>query len=71
MVPFSFAGETFAATPDGALFWPAQNALLVAERAEAPACVADAVPAKASWLAAARHTAGMASFQANPLLFNL
>jgi len=47
------------------------NALLVAERAEAPACVADAVPAKASWLAAARHTAGMASFQANPLLFNL
>ena len=31
MVPFSFAGETFAATPDGALFWPAQNALLVAD----------------------------------------
>jgi hypothetical protein len=47
------------------------NALLLADRAEVPACVADAVPAKASWLAAARHTAGMASFQANPLLFNL
>jgi len=31
MVPFSFAGETFTATPDGALFWPAQNALLVAD----------------------------------------
>jgi len=31
MVPFSFAGETFAATPDGALFWPARNALLVAD----------------------------------------
>ena len=31
MVPFSFAGETFAATPGGALFWPAQNALLVAD----------------------------------------
>ena len=31
MVPFSFAGETFQATPDGALFWPAQNALLVAD----------------------------------------
>ena len=31
MVPFSFAGETFAATADGALFWPAQNALLVAD----------------------------------------
>jgi DNA ligase-associated metallophosphoesterase len=31
MVPFSFAGETFEATPDGALFWPAQNALLVAD----------------------------------------
>ena len=28
MVPFSFAGETFLATAsDGALFWPAQNAL--------------------------------------------
>jgi hypothetical protein len=45
--------------------------LLVADRAEVPAGVADAVPAKASWLAAARHTAGMASFQANPLIFNL
>ena len=31
MVPFSFAGETFSATGDGALFWPAQNALLVAD----------------------------------------
>ncbi len=31
MVLFSFAGETFEATPDGALFWPAQKALLVAD----------------------------------------
>jgi DNA ligase-associated metallophosphoesterase len=31
MVPFSFADETFEATPDGALFWPAQGALLVAD----------------------------------------
>jgi uncharacterized protein len=31
MVPFSFAGETFIASPDGALFWPARNALLVAD----------------------------------------
>jgi DNA ligase-associated metallophosphoesterase len=31
MVPFSFAGETFHATRDGALFWPAQSALLVAD----------------------------------------
>jgi DNA ligase-associated metallophosphoesterase len=31
MVPFSFAGETFHASPDGALFWPVQNALLVAD----------------------------------------
>ena len=31
MVPFSFAGETFEATADGALFWRAQNALLVAD----------------------------------------
>jgi len=31
MVPFSFAGETFSATPDGALFWPACQALLVAD----------------------------------------
>jgi hypothetical protein len=31
MVPFSFAGETFRATADGALFWPAQQALLVAD----------------------------------------
>jgi DNA ligase-associated metallophosphoesterase len=31
MVPFSFAGETFAATAEGALFWPSQQALLVAD----------------------------------------
>jgi DNA ligase-associated metallophosphoesterase len=31
MVPFSFAGETFIATPGGALFWQAQEALLVAD----------------------------------------
>ena len=31
MVPFSFAGQTFAATPGGALFWQAQDALLVAD----------------------------------------
>ena len=31
MVPFSVAGETFVASPDGALFWPARNALLVAD----------------------------------------
>jgi DNA ligase-associated metallophosphoesterase len=31
MVPFSFAGETFVASADGALLWPAQNALLVAD----------------------------------------
>src|SRR6476469_6497014 len=31
MVPFSFAGETFAASPDGALYWRAQEALLVAD----------------------------------------
>ena len=31
MVPFSFAGETFEATPSGALFWPARQALLVAD----------------------------------------
>jgi uncharacterized protein len=31
MVPFSFAGETFVASPEGALFWPARNALLVAD----------------------------------------
>ena len=31
MVPFSFAGETFSATPGGALYWPAQQALLVAD----------------------------------------
>jgi uncharacterized protein len=31
MVPFSFAGETFVASPGGALHWPAQGALLVAD----------------------------------------
>ena len=31
MVPASFAGHDFLASPDGALFWPLQNALLVAD----------------------------------------
>ena len=31
MVPFSFAGETFEATASGALYWPSQRALLVAD----------------------------------------
>src|SRR5689334_21628729 len=31
MVPFSFAGETFDATADGALLWPSEQALLVAD----------------------------------------
>ena len=31
MVPFSFASETFVASPEGALFWPSQKALLVAD----------------------------------------
>jgi DNA ligase-associated metallophosphoesterase len=31
MVPFSFAGETFFPTADGALFWPSEQALLVAD----------------------------------------
>jgi len=31
MVPFSFAGETFFPTTAGALFWPAEQALLVAD----------------------------------------
>jgi DNA ligase-associated metallophosphoesterase len=31
MVPFSFAGESFVAGPDGALYWPGQEALLVAD----------------------------------------
>ena len=31
MVPFSFAGETFVASAEGALYWPAQSALLVAD----------------------------------------
>ena len=31
MVPFSFAGETFVASPEGALYWPSQSALLVAD----------------------------------------
>jgi DNA ligase-associated metallophosphoesterase len=31
MVPFSFAAETFHAAADGALFWPRERALLVAD----------------------------------------
>jgi hypothetical protein len=31
MVPFSFAGRDFLATPEGALYWPGQSALLVAD----------------------------------------
>ena len=31
MVLFSFAGETYLATADGALYWPSQQALLVAD----------------------------------------
>jgi DNA ligase-associated metallophosphoesterase len=31
MVPFSFAGHALAALPQGALFWPARRALLVAD----------------------------------------
>lgn len=31
MVPLSFAGQDFAVCPDGALYWPAQDALLVAD----------------------------------------
>lgn len=31
MVPFSFANQNFLASPDGALFWPSQGALLVAD----------------------------------------
>ena len=31
MVPFSFAGHDFLASPDGALHWPAERALLVAD----------------------------------------
>jgi DNA ligase-associated metallophosphoesterase len=31
MVPFSFAGETFEATPAGALYWAERRALLVAD----------------------------------------
>src|SRR5436305_14382828 len=31
MVPFSFAGETFAASAGGALYWPARGVLLVAD----------------------------------------
>ncbi len=31
MVPFSFAGETFIAGAEGALYWPGQRALLVAD----------------------------------------
>jgi DNA ligase-associated metallophosphoesterase len=31
MVPFSFAGETFYPSADGALFWPREQAILVAD----------------------------------------
>ena len=31
MVPFSFANHEFLASPDGALFWRAERALLVAD----------------------------------------
>jgi len=31
MVPLSFASHAFLASPEGALFWPAQSALLVAD----------------------------------------
>jgi uncharacterized protein len=31
MVPFSFAGHSLFADPEGALFWPAEQALLVAD----------------------------------------
>ncbi len=31
MVPFSFGGQSFAASAEGALHWPAQDALLVAD----------------------------------------
>src|SRR5438309_5897901 len=31
MVPFSFAGESFCPSSEGALFWPAEQALLVAD----------------------------------------
>ncbi|HET9354756.1 MAG TPA: ligase-associated DNA damage response endonuclease PdeM [Sphingomicrobium sp.] len=31
MVPFSFAGHDFLAHPDGVLYWPANDALLVAD----------------------------------------
>jgi DNA ligase-associated metallophosphoesterase len=31
MVPLSFAGQTFFASPEGALHWPTQGALLVAD----------------------------------------
>jgi len=31
MVPFSFAGQEFLASPDGALVWPGQRAMLVAD----------------------------------------
>src|SRR5690242_4844924 len=32
MVPFSFAGETFEATSEGALYWPSLRELPVADR---------------------------------------
>jgi DNA ligase-associated metallophosphoesterase len=38
MVPFSFAGHGFFATPEGALFWPEHSALLVADLHLEKAC---------------------------------
>jgi uncharacterized protein len=43
MIPFSFACESFEASPSGTLYWPAQQALLVA----------DLHLEKASWFASA------------------
>ena len=31
MVPFSFAGQNFFASPEGALFWPSERGMLVAD----------------------------------------
>ena len=31
MTPFAFAGHGLAASPDGAIHWPAEQALLVAD----------------------------------------
>ena len=52
MVPFSFAGHELLALPQGALFWPARRALLVA----------DLHFEKASWFAARRADAAALRF---------